>query len=70
MLFLMQGHVLLQCEKLRLAECCLLLVFPYGLHWISSVQIQRSHQTLQENRKKVNKSRCFLLVLEWDYWFC
>lgn len=59
------GHVLLQCEKLLLAECCLLPVFPYGLHWSSSVQIQRSHQTLQENRKRVNKGRCFLLVMGW-----
>lgn len=46
MLFLMQGHVLLQCEKLLLAECCLLPVFPYGLHWINSVQTRRSRHTL------------------------
>lgn len=31
------GHVLLRCEKLLLAECCLLALFPYGLHWISSM---------------------------------
>lgn len=28
------GHVLLRCEKLLLAECCLSAVFPYRLHWI------------------------------------
>lgn len=42
MLFLIQGHILLQSEKVLLAECYLLPVFPYKLHWISSVQTQTS----------------------------
>lgn len=63
MLFLMLGHVLLQCEKLLLGECCLSAVFPYRLHWISSMQIWKSCQTQQENGRRVGKAGAF-----WSCW--